>query len=323
MKSRMPWFLLLLLQISWVPAIGVGRVVLLGDSWGELMDTSLRQTLEEQGMDPAILNNVSVGGSTSEQWAGGDMEDLTALFAANSDARMVHVIIGGNDLLDGGDPATQIPITLNRTLDLLRQLTAVTPAPILFSGYDYLPFTVKGLTVADGNDMLDTYIEGVAAGVSREAALSIQVTVINTHGLMQRRFGLAGLGIPAGDPRLPDSTLPGPEPAFADPIHLTDEAYKIYADYLFQRFYRAALSPPIIGKPDLRVGAIGANQARLLWSAEASRSYTLLCSPVLDADLAEWKSVVTISGETGPYRRDVELLNGPMFFRLLSAPMSP
>jgi len=47
--------------------------------------------------------------------------------------------------------------------------------------------------------------------------------------------------IPPGDPSLPDPRYPGPAVAYADPIHLTAEAYLLLAQSQYEDFYKAVL----------------------------------------------------------------------------------
>lgn len=74
-----------------------------------------------------------------------------------------------------------------------------------------------------------------------------QLTFHNSLGLMQVQYGIPGLGIPAFDPSLPDSTLPSPEVAFADAIHLTPAGYLLFAEEAFDVFYEAQLVPEPVG----------------------------------------------------------------------------
>jgi hypothetical protein len=48
--------------------------------------------------------------------------------------------------------------------------------------------------------------------------------------------------IPPGDPSLPDPKYPGPAIAYADAIHLTQEAFLLLAESQYEQFYQAALS---------------------------------------------------------------------------------
>lgn len=216
-------------------------ITLLGDSWGVLIGPSVRSTLDAEGFSAVDLYNDSVGGSTASQWASGTYDPTFSLFP---DTELVHVILGGNDLIAGasGDPVAVLTATIANTLSVLGDIAAATSAPILFTGYDYVPTPPAGLSSADANAFLDQYVDGVAAAVAGVGgAFASQVTVINTHGLMQVHYGVGG--IPAFDPSLPDPTLPGPAAAFADAIHLTTAGYDILAQELYDSFYGPILVP--------------------------------------------------------------------------------
>ncbi len=243
-------------------------VVLLGDSWGALGGPSIQNTLANNGYT-GTFTNASVGGSTAAQWSSGAITDVGALFGAHPDAVAAHVIIGGNDLigniLAGGDPVTVIGQTITDSLSLLTQIALATPAPILISGYDYVPSPPGGFSSLEANGLLDLYLDLIDQNVSANALLSSRVTVANTHGLMQVSFGIPQLGLLPGDPSLPDATLPGPDIAFADSIHLTTAGYDVYADELYSIFYSTVVPEPgtavlvLVGLGMLGAGRRGSN----------------------------------------------------------------
>ncbi|MDJ0789384.1 MAG: SGNH/GDSL hydrolase family protein [Myxococcota bacterium] len=226
------------------PAAKAAEIVILGDSWGVLFGPAVERQVAEDGYVGIDVANLAVGGSTAAQWSGGQFGDLGSVLAPHPDAQAVHVAIGGNDMLRGlADPVSTIANAVADTLDLLDQITAVTAAPVLYMGYDYLASGLGPLSSQAVNLFLDSFIDQVAAGVAADAGLASQVTVLDTHGLMQVHFGIPQLGIDPFDPSLPDTTKPGPDSAFRDQIHLTDAGYDVFIEAAFAGFYRAQLVP--------------------------------------------------------------------------------
>ena len=219
-------------------------VLLLGDCWGFLIGPSVRATLDANGLSSVALENDSVPGSRAVQWNTDVYGTASSILAPHTDLEMIHLIVGGNDLLAGtGDPVAAISATIGHTVSFLGKLAAASSVPILFTGYDYLPSPPAPLTPAQANQFLNAYVDGVAAAVGADPLLSSRVTVLNTHGLMQVHFGVPQQGIAPFDPSLPDPTRPGPTTAFADAIHLNSAGYTVLAQHLYGEFYGPVLAP--------------------------------------------------------------------------------
>ncbi len=223
--------------------VSAAEVVLMGDSWAyQMAHRGIVQTvLTERGLGNVTVYNGGKAGSTAAQWnAGtGGVLLITDVLTANPDAELVHLIVGGNDLR----LERPVPDTVIETEQVLEQLVSLTSAPIVFSGYDYTPEPPPGIDTPTANAIIDSYVAGMANAVANNPLLAPQVTVVNTHGLMQIEFGIPQLGIPAGDPSLPDAILPGPNTAFADNIHPNDDGYVVYVNYIFDEFYADVLNP--------------------------------------------------------------------------------
>ncbi len=89
-------------------------------------------------------------------------------------------------------------------------------------------------------------------------------TYLDYYGLTQIEYGIPSLGLPPGDPSLPRIDQPGPAAAFRDNIHLTDDAYLLFAERSF-----AAYRPLLVPEPStpaalliLAGGAIGLRRKR-------------------------------------------------------------
>ncbi len=210
-------------------------VVVLGDSWGVLVSGELDAVLEAEGFGPGTVANESTGGSKASEWAAGDF-DLPGIFAAHPDAEVVHISLGGNDLIAAAgspNPLAELGPIADDVAAVAVEVASLTSAGILISGYDYLPN--PPLPVAQANFAQDALIGLIANSVANEPALDGRAVVVNTNGLMQVHYGVGGL--PPFDPGLPDNTLPGPAAAYDDAIHLTPAGYAILSQEWFDRAY--------------------------------------------------------------------------------------
>jgi hypothetical protein len=113
------------------------------------------------------------------------------------------------------------------------------------------------------------------------------LTYIDFSGLMQVTYGFDGVQytiydpaapIPPGDPSLPDPTLPGPEAAFIDAIHLTADGYLVLANEQYDAFYvdflEGGVPVPAVGLPAqglLVIGLLASGLLGLRRSARAAR----------------------------------------------------
>ncbi|MEX0330408.1 MAG: GDSL-type esterase/lipase family protein [Puniceicoccaceae bacterium] len=229
------------LFIAFSNGLIAAEVILMGDSWGVRVGSFIEDELNANGLSAYSLLNTSVGGSRADQWNDGLILDVAQLLADNPDERLVHLIIGGNDLLASWPDLDAIPAVVNDVIELLVKISGATEAPILLSSYDYLPGPVFGADIATQNALLAEYLEQLATALANHAFLGSRVTLINSLGLMQVAFGVPQASLPAGDPALPDPALPGPAVAFSDAIHLSNSGHSVYAEFLFDEFYAPTL----------------------------------------------------------------------------------
>ncbi|MGP1273381.1 MAG: GC-type dockerin domain-anchored protein [Phycisphaerales bacterium] len=228
-------------------------IVVFGDSWANRLSAPLQQTIIDEGATGVILLNAAVEGERADNLASSNpasgLPYIEATLTANPGARLVHLSIGGNDLFDG-ILFINIDFLVDALLDrivgdtetIVQEILRVRPdAEIYHSGYDFLrpiPLTTPSRV---NEVMLD--LDGRLAAL---AAAIPGYTYEGYYGFAQVTFGIPELGIPPGDPSLPRIDLPSPASTFVDEIHYTPAVYGVFADELFERFYRARLLPPCV-----------------------------------------------------------------------------
>jgi len=230
-----------------------GQVVVFGDSWAVPFAPALQQVLDGNGLFGIDVVNAAFGGETASNMASGSLTRglpyITDTLNANPDAQVVHLGIGGNDFLGGWlpsfTPAQDASLFDSIYLDIstiVNHILSIRPdVEIYHPTYDYFPAsTVAGLTTST---RANSAFDNMAIEAQTLADSIPQLTFHNSLGLMQVQYGIPGMGIPAFDPSLPDTTLPSPEVAFADAIHLTSAGYQLFAEEAFDVFYAAELVP--------------------------------------------------------------------------------
>jgi lysophospholipase L1-like esterase len=232
------------------------RIVVFGDSWGVPTATALQQVLVAEGVAETVYNAALSGETAANLSSPGGLAGIDAALAANPEADLVHLSIGGNDLLGfwtaSMPPAQQAALFASIVEDvetIVDHILAERPGvSILWSSYDYArPVPFLG-TPAQLN---------AAAAQVGALALSLMgstpgLTFGNYAGLMQVTYGFDGVQytpfdpatpIAPGDPSLPNPNLPSPAVAFADLIHLTPAAYLVLAQAQYDSFYAQHLVP--------------------------------------------------------------------------------
>jgi len=246
-------FSLAILIVSFATTSAIAEsVVVFGDSWGVPFEPALQQVLDDNGLGGVSVVNAAFGGETAAQMNSSSLSSglpyISNVLNANPDAELVHLSIGGNDILSylgqGILPGSSVLSSIeNDIATIVNHILSIRPdIQVYYPTYDYLPasaYNGSSLTPSNVNALFDTW-----AGNSQALANSIpRMTFNNSLGLMQQNYGLPGLGIPPFDPSLPDPNSPSPEIAFADPIHLTTEGYAIFAQEAFSVFYGPQLVP--------------------------------------------------------------------------------
>ncbi|MEM9354837.1 MAG: GDSL-type esterase/lipase family protein [Pseudomonadota bacterium] len=220
------------------------QIVVLGDSWATRIGPSLVVVAGEQDVSVATAG---IGGDTAAALAN-HPNHIESVLAANPDAKVIHLSIGGNDLLDFGEPissrsadqeAALLDSVRNNVQRIVDRIAAVQPsADVYHVSYDFLrPLPSQGTPEQVNNAFLRQ------ASVLESEIISDRYTYLNNYGVAQEAFGISLLGLPPGDPTLPRLDQPGPAEAFDDAIHFNQEAYFAYADLVFNQ-YGQSLSVP-------------------------------------------------------------------------------
>jgi GDSL-like Lipase/Acylhydrolase family len=230
------------------------QILVIGDSWGVAAGPALQQVLLDQGL-PDTVASIAVGGETAAHintpaW----LQQITTALADNPDAVAIHLSLGGNDFLGQWNSSMSRAQEDELVAGILEDIDAIVDhilgqrpdIRIFWSSYDFPRPLIIGAPVDVNNASLRFSAQAQALADARGAALSYG----NFNGLTQVAYGFDGVQItpfdppfpiPAGDPSLPDPEYPGPAMAFADAIHLTEDAFLLLAESQFEQFYQALL----------------------------------------------------------------------------------
>ena len=251
-RHFIPAFSAVLLLIA--SPVHAARVLVVGDRWGVAAGPALQQVLLDNGSADQV-DSIAVGGETAANintpaW----LQRITEALQDNPDAEVVHLSLGGNDFLGRWNAllsqeqedllVTGILEDINAIVDhILEQRPDLR---IYWSSYDFPRPLIIGQPVQVNNASLRFSEAAQALAEARGDSLVYG----DFNGLTQVAYGFDGVqvssydpafAIPPGDPSLPDPRYPGPAAAYADPIHLTEEAYLLLAESQYEDFYQAVL----------------------------------------------------------------------------------
>ena len=244
----------LLLLTAAIP-LQAARILVVGDSWGVAAGPALQAALIKNGSKETV-NSIAVGGETAENLNTPEgLRKITTALEDNEDATHVHLSIGGNDFLETWNSSFSTLQENELIADILADSTAIIDhileqrpdIRIFWSSYDFPRPLFMGTPEEVNRFSIRLSSEAEKLVDSKSAALSFG----NFNGLTQVVYGFDGeqvssfdpaVPIPAGDPSLPDPQYPGPAPAYADLIHLTEEAFLMLAETQYAQFYQAALA---------------------------------------------------------------------------------
>jgi len=247
-------FLILGLLLAAGP-LQAARILVIGDSWGVAAAPSLQQVLADNGSGDSVAS-IAVGGETAEnintpEW----LQQISTALEQNPEVEFVHLSLGGNDFLGNWSSFLSQAAEDQLIADILGDITAIVDhilqqrpeIRIFWSSYDFpRPLPIIGQPVEVNNASLRFSAQAKALADAKGDALNYG----DFNGLTQVVYGFDGVQvstydpafvIPPGDPSLPDPLYPGPAVAYADSIHLTEEAFLVLAEKQYEQFYEALL----------------------------------------------------------------------------------
>ncbi|MEL6498818.1 MAG: GC-type dockerin domain-anchored protein [Planctomycetota bacterium] len=223
-------------------------IVVFGDSWANRLSAPLQQAIDGDGVAGVSVLNAAFEGERADGLSSNDpaigLPYISATLAANPDAEFVHLSIGGNDLFDGL-LFINVDFIVNSILDrvvddtetIVQHILSERPGvEIYHSGYDFLVLPV--FDPSRVNEILlrlDTRLSDLAAATPG-------YTYEGFYGWAQVNFGFPDLGLPPGDPSLPNTDLTSPPFTFVDEIHYTPAVYVPFAQTLYDSFYASRLT---------------------------------------------------------------------------------
>lgn len=265
----------------------VPRVLLVGDSWAAFMhsDQSMGDAMNRWGhSDISYMSNFIVAENGADTWdfvSGEKPEEIEALLLANPSIDLVHLSIGGNDVLGDWNVSFTQAMTdsmeaavKGRLIGIIQFIQGVRPdVRIVWSGYAYPNFeeVIEGIAPAQAahpfyglwSDMqfpnfsqLNGILNRFSDSVYAYSLSDPRVDFIKATGILQYTYGQEQpLGVAPGGTYPPftvplpegDPTYPSPKNSmrdygfFTDCFHLHADAYADFLDYQFQKFYHKYL----------------------------------------------------------------------------------
>ena len=260
------------------PRADTYRVLLVGDSWAEHLwnARALRTVFAEKGYTGVLEkgDETAIGGTTASLWKTAPfLQKITDELDANPEIDIVHISLGGNDLLAGtagsgwstdlsDEEVQQLYVRIREDIATVVDhcLDYRTGIRVILTAYDYPNFSE---TLQDGEiscialwlnagtpttPQMNQALIGLEAEIIAYAASTDRVAFVSTLGLTHYWFGYPSLNIepftiaPPGDP-----SLPSPPEAMnnngRDCIHLNDQGYYYMALNCFGAYYQDALGP--------------------------------------------------------------------------------
>lgn len=245
------------------------RVLLVGDSWAAFMnaDQTINDGLANVGhSDKRFVSNVQIAENGADTWDfidGQKQDAIQAIIDVNPDIEIVHLSIGGNDLLGDwhvsftqqqtDDLAAEVEERLDSIIDFLQNTRS--GMRVFWPGYTYPNFgeIIEELAPNQAlhpffgtwNDMgqpdfitINTILNDMSDSVANSAALDSQLDFVRAQGVLQYQYGQPSpLGIaPGGTYAQFAAPLPLGYPDYPSP----QEGMRLYAGIFKDCFH---LSP--------------------------------------------------------------------------------
>jgi lysophospholipase L1-like esterase len=291
------FYALVLLTLLYLPSLFAQcseqekpRVLLVGDSWAFFMsvDGTINNALKKWGhSNYKFVSNTVVaenGAQTDDFLTATKQNEIKKLLDQNPTIKVVHLSIGGNDVLGSwkvsfsqGKTDTLKQEVANRLIQVIDFIKTCKPGiKILWSGYCYPNFGEVIPTSSLGTNhpfygtwqkmefpdffTINTLLNSFSKDVDSFAKTEPQVEFVNATGLMQYTFGQTQpLGVapggtyPAFSVPLPegDPNYPSPKSSMRDYLltkdcfHLSAKGYLDLIEYHTQKFYHKFLMDDI------------------------------------------------------------------------------
>lgn len=258
------------------PVLGT-RVLLVGDSWTQAMwnDQTLGDVFADNGFAGVYEKGdvTAISGTTASWWAlPGSLQLITNELTTNPDIDMVHLSMGGNDVLAGqsnggwykgmGEPAEEaLWDTIQDNVEtVVQHILGVRPTiHIVIASYDYINFwdtlnvpanqlMWNNLGQPTPRELNDALIQEGDHMHELAIAYGERLTYVNNWGLMHREYGYNEVfpayrfGCPWGHPNYPWPKSCGANNG-DDPIHLNTAGYYKLGQNCWTVFYRYLIDP--------------------------------------------------------------------------------
>lgn len=263
------------------------KVLMVGDSWSFFMhlDGTFNSVFKSWGFSNyKYLSNYTVsenGAQTDDFMGGAKQTEIKNLLDANPSIEVVHLSIGGNDLLGSWKVSStpgQIDTMENEVFDrldsVMRFIKSCRPGiRIVWSGYVYPNFEEVISTFPAGatnhffygkwRDMefptfiqINSLLNRVSARMETYAANDPQVDFVKCTGVLQYIYGQTtalavapggtyqpySVALPLGDPNYPSPKSTMRNQGIGlDCYHLSPQAYRDFINYQTQKFYHKFL----------------------------------------------------------------------------------
>jgi hypothetical protein len=235
------------------------RLLVFGDSWGGGSFFGLEKSFASNAPGKTVVP-AAVPGETASLMNSLDLAhglpNIASTIAAHPTVDMMQLSIGGNDLLLNWTgtmtPAVEDALLTSIVDDIegivMHALAQRPDLELFYSSYDYF----RRLPRRESPLQMNTVFQELHSRVESRLADMPRVTTHNFYGLMQNLYGYSPLGLPPGDPALPDINLPGPPEPFYDAIHLSWDlgdgssgpfGFDQFAAAQYDVFYRSRLVP--------------------------------------------------------------------------------
>lgn len=266
MSKNVNLAILIMTIVFWSP-LRASQVLVFGDSWAEGIVPALRSVFANHGYADVTVEETEFWGLAARLSSAEGLEYIAEELGQRPDIDIVHLSIGHNDVhcvlvndqcTFNWNPAMAGTAAEDEILDtiiadtetIVDHIQSIRPeVKIFIQSYDYMRprdnIPQRG-TPTENNAVHTKWADRAAELAARKPKL----TFLNLMGLMQSTYGFDGIThtpydpttpIPAGDPSLPDPTLPSPSDAFRDITHLTSQGAQVFAKGQYEGFYSSAL----------------------------------------------------------------------------------